>query len=204
MGILSSSVSVTRYRVEGDLVKPVTETVAAALKKNSISEIDERTSETTSGWTSFNHPYQPDFEGSSFVFGPYLVFSLRIDKKNIPPKTIQKYYAIELGKKSAETGRTHMSTHEKKMIKDHVLNVLNLRMPATPNIFDILWNYEESSLWFFSNLKAANEVLESLFSKSFKLSLIRLFPYTTARILAGLSNNELDTLVKLTPARFTG
>jgi len=203
MGILSSSVSLTRYRVEGDLEKPVTETVAVVLKKNSIPEIDERASETTAGWTSFNNPYQPNFEGSSFVFGTYLVFSLRVDKKTIPSKIIQKYYTIEMGKKLAETGRRHMSTHEKKMIKDHVMNVLNFRIPATPNIYDVLWNYEGSSLWFFSNLKAANEELESLFSKSFKLSLIRLFPYTTAQLTAGLSDLELDILAKLTPARFT-
>ncbi len=47
MGLLSSSVSITRYRVEGDLEKPVIETVAAALKKNSISEIDDHVSAQT-------------------------------------------------------------------------------------------------------------------------------------------------------------
>jgi hypothetical protein len=57
MGLLSSSISVTRYRVEGELEKPVIETVTAALKKNSISEIDDHASEITAGWTSFNNPY---------------------------------------------------------------------------------------------------------------------------------------------------
>ena len=203
MGLLSSSVSITRYKVEGALEKPIVETVTAALKKNSISEIDDHASEMSVGWTSFNNPYQPNFEGASFVFGTYLVFSLRIDKKTIPSKIIQKYYTIEMAKKLEATGRRYLSQNEKKMIKDHVVNILSLRVPATPNIYDVLWNYEGASLWFFSNLKAANEELESLFSKSLKLTLIRLFPYTTAQLESGLSDSELDVLTKLTPSKFT-
>lgn len=203
MGLLSSSVSITRYKVKGYLEKPVIETVAAALKQNSISEIDDHASEITTGWTSFNNPYQPNFEGSSFVFGTYLVFSLRIDKKSIPSKIIQKYCTIEMAKKLEATGRRYLSKSEKETIKDHVINVLSLRIPATPNIYDVLWNYEGASLWFFSNLKAANQELESLFSKSLNLTLIRLFPYTTAQLTAELSDSELDVLAKLTPTKFT-
>ncbi|MCK5193949.1 MAG: recombination-associated protein RdgC [Desulfobulbaceae bacterium] len=203
MGLLSSSVSITRYKVKGYLEEPVIETVAAALKQNSISDIDDHASEITAGWTSFNNPYQPNFEGSSFVFGTYLVFSLRIDKKSIPPKIIQKYYTIEMAKKLGATGRKYLSKSEKEMIKDHVVDMLSLRIPATPNIYDVFWNYEGASLWFFSNLKAANEELESLFSKSLKLTLIRLFPYSTAQFGSDLSDSELDVLAKLSPTKFT-
>lgn len=203
MGLLSSSVSITRYRVQGDLEKPVIETVAVALKNNSISEIDNQVSEITAGWTSFTNPYQPNFEGASFVFGTYLVFALRIDKKSMPSKIIQKHYTIEMAKKLKATGRKYLSKNEKKMIKDHVINILSLRIPATPNIYDVLWNYEEGLLWFFSNLKGANEQFESLFSRSLKLSLVRLFPYTTAQLAAGLSPSQLDVLAKLSPTKFT-
>jgi DNA recombination-dependent growth factor C len=192
----------TRYIVQGVPEEPVVETIAAALKKNAISEIDDQASEITVGWTSFNNPYQPDFEGSSFVFGTYLVFSLRIDKKSIPSKIIKKYCAVETAKKLQATGRKYLVKSEKEMIKDQVVNRLSLRIPATPNIYDVLWDVEGRSLWFFSNLKAANEQLVSLFLKSLKLTLIRLFPYTTAQLAAGLSPSELDVLTKLTPTNF--
>jgi len=203
MGLLSSSSSMTRYRVEGELKEPVVETVTAALKKNAISEIDEHAAEITAGWTSFNNPYQPNFEGSSFVFGTYLVFSLRIDKKSISSKVVKKYCAVETAKKLEATGRQYLSKSEKEMIKDHVIDMLSLRIPATPNIYDVLWDVEGRSLWFFSNLKSANEELVSQFLKSLKLTLIRLFPYTTAQLTAGLSHSELDVLAKLTPTSFT-
>ena len=202
MSILSSSVSITRYRVHGKIDSPVIETVGSGLNKNIISEIDDQSSDRTAGWTSFAKPFQPDFSGSSFVYGPYFVFSLRIDKKNIPSKVIKKLYTLEADRRMAVSGRQFLSKSEKKQLKDHVINVLSLRIPATPNVYDMIWNYEEGQLWFFSNLKAANEELETLFSQSFKLALIRIFPYTAADIGCELSDSQRDDLQQLTPTRF--
>ena len=95
-----------------------------------------------------------------------------------------------------------MSKTEKKVIKDHVVNTLCLRIPATPNIYDLVWNYEAGILWFFTSLKAANEELETLFSKSFKLSLIRMFPYTSAILTCDLKDAQKDMLAKLSPTTF--
>ncbi len=202
MRLLSSSVSITRYKVKGEIQGPLIKTVMEGLNKNSIIEIDNESMEKTAGWTSFDNPYLPDFETSSCVIGAHFVFSLRIDKKSIPSKIIKKYYTIEVAKKLAESGREHLSRNEKKDIREHVTNALILRIPATPNIYDIIWNYEESSLWFFSNQKAANEELETLFSKSFRLSLIRLFPYTMAELAAGITDRERDLLSTISRTKF--
>ena len=202
MGILSASVSVTRYQVQGKIKAPVTENITNGLKDNTIAEIDNQISEKSVGWTSFDKPFQPNFEGSSFVYGSYFVFSLRIDKKNITPKVLKKQYTIEAAKRMAESGREYLSKAEKKLIKDHVISGLCLRIPATPNVYDLVWNHEDSSVWFFTNLKAANEELETLFSKSFGLSLIRMFPYTAAELSSGLSNTQRDELQKISLTQF--
>ena len=203
MGLLSSSVSITRYKVQGKLESPVLDTIAGGLTQFAVSEIDEDASDKAVGWTSFRNPYQPDFGGSSFVYGNYMVFALRIDKKSISPKVINKHTAKEMAKRMEKEGRDFLSRNEKKMIKDHVMNVLTLRIPATPNVYDVVWNYEESDLWFFTNLKAANEELETLFSQSFRLTLFRLFPYTMAELTAALSDSERDRLNNLSPSQFS-
>lgn len=202
MGILSSTVSVTRYKVEGTLAQPVLETVGNGLKKNAIAEIDENISEKAVGWTSFHKPYQPDFYGSSFVYGKDLVFSLRIDKKRIPAKVLKKHFMIESARLLAKSGREFLSRNEKSVLKDQIIDRLSLRIPATPDVYDLIWSYEKSSVWFFSSLKAANEELETLFKRSFNLTLIRLFPYTTAELMMGLSDSERDILKDLTPTLF--
>ena len=203
MGILSSSVSITRYQVKGHLAAPIIEKVANGLRKNAISEIDDDVSDKAVGWTSFHNPFGPDFSGSSFVYGNYFVFSLRIDKKSITPKLLKKHFAMESAKHLASSGRQFLSRNEKKVLKDHVIHRLSIRIPATPSIYDAIWNYEESCLWFFSNLKAANEELETLFSRSFQLTLIRLFPYTAVNLTMALSETEKDKLSGLSPTGFT-
>ena len=202
MSILSSSVSITRYKVHGKLIAPIIDNISDGLKSNTISEIDNQISDKAVGWTTFDKPFQPDFDGSSFVYGNYFVFALRIDKKNIAAKVLKKHYTIEVAKRMAESGRDFLSKNEKRLVKEHVISALSLRIPATPNIYDLVWNYENSELWFFSNLKAANEELEDLFSKSFSLSLIRLFPYTAAELSSNLSDSQLDELQKISPTQF--
>lgn len=202
MRILSASTALTRYRVNGKLDQPVYEFIGKALTANSIPEIDESASGKVVGWTCFENPYRPEFAGSSFVYGAYFVFSLRIDRKVLSPKVIQKYIALETEKRLKQSGRDFLSANEKKMIKDHVINLLNLRIPATPNIYDVMWSHDEQTLLFFTTLKTANEELETLFLKSFKLSLIRLFPYTLADLHIGLSDSQKDRLAKISPSEF--
>ena len=203
MGILSSSVSITQYRVEGKLQEPILETVAKGLKKQAIEEIDNESSDKAIGWTCFNDPFNVDFDQSPFIIGTYLVFSMRIDKKTIPSKIVKKHYYLEMKKRLETSGREFLSKTEKKEIKDHVLHVLNMRIPATPNIYDLIWSYESNLLCFFSNLKGPNEELETLFTRSFNLKLIRLFPYTMASLTSSLSDMEKDAVAQFTPTRFT-
>ena len=204
MGLLSSSVSITQYKVEGQLPAPVNAAVLEGLQKNAITDIDNESDDLISGWASFENPYKPEFELAGVSIDTYFVFSLRIDKKSIPSKTLKKHYFLAMAERLAETGRDYLSKNEKSEIREHVKTTLSLRIPATPNVYDIVWNYEEGQLWFFSNLKSANEELETIFSKTFKLTLIRVFPYTMANLLADLAEPEKDRLAKLAPTTFTG
>ncbi len=201
MSLLSSAVSIARYRVNGKLDDPQTETVYLGLRKNMLPDTDDVESSQSAGWTSFQDPFTPSFEGSSFVYGNYFVFSLRIDKKSIPSKLVQKYMAIEIAKKCQASGREFLSKNEKKMIRENVINLLGLRIPATPNIYNVVWNYEASQLWFFSHLKGPNEELETLFKISFGLVLTRIFPFTFAESSPGMSGFDLDLLTTLSPTK---
>jgi len=197
MGLLSTSVSITRYRVDGTIKHPIIDTVGAALKKHAIIDIDDQPLEQIAGWTCMQDPFNPDFEKSRFVVGTYFIFSLRIDKKSVPPKLFQKHWTIESTKALQSLEREFLSKDEKTAIKERVFQKLNRRMPAVPCVYDLLWQYETGELWFFSNLKAANELLETIFFKSFGLSLIRQIPYTLAAFDNTLSAAQRDALGKL-------
>jgi recombination associated protein RdgC len=202
MGLLSNSIGLTRYHVNGALKPPILDTMAQKLKKNIVADIDKEDSEKAVGWTSFQSPYNPNFDDSSFVIGTYFVFSLRIDKKSIPSQVIKKHCLLEENRKLKEEGRDFLSRNEKKIIKESMISVLSQRVPATPNIYDLFWDYEKAIFYFLSNQKNANEELENLFSKTFKLSLVRMFPYSMAELTAKLKPADQDALVRLTPTKF--
>lgn len=197
MGLLSATTSLTRYKVDGKLEDPILDTIAAGLKTNTISDIDDNPSEQAIGWAGFQDPFNTNFDGSSFMIGTYIVFALRVDKKSVPNKMVQKHYAIESAKRLKASGRDFLSANEKRMVKDHVINLLNLKMPSTPNVYDVVWLYEMGELWFFSNLKSANEALETLFIKSFGVNLVRSIPYTMASMHPKMTAQEQDLLQRL-------
>lgn len=199
MGILSPKASITRYHVEGRINTSLTDTVYKGLCKNLIREIDNQAEEISTGWTSFERPYKPNFDGSSFVLGTYFIFSLRVDKKHIPPKIIQKQFNMALTQRLADSGRAYISKNEKDEIKNQIKEALCRRIPAVPNVYDLVWDYEAGKLVFFTNLKTANETLQSLFIRSFKLNLIRLFPYTMADLNPRLKTVQKDRLKEIKP-----
>lgn len=199
MGLLSSTVALTRYRVDGRLDGAVLEKVAEALAANAIVEIDDDPTEKSVGWTSHADPFAPDFGGSSFAVGTYMVFCLRMDRKAIPAKVVRKLVDREVARRLSESGRDGLSRAEKQDIREAVVDRLATRIPATPGLHDVVWNHEAETLWFFSTQKAATEELETLFARSFGLTLIRLFPYTLADHAAGLSPTEKDDLAALSP-----
>ncbi|MFH0996972.1 MAG: recombination-associated protein RdgC [Pseudomonadota bacterium] len=200
MGLLSSNVSITRYQVLGQLTDPLMDNLTRLLTQNAIVEIDDEDMDQSAGWTSFEDPFTPDFTGSTFVMGSQFIFSFRMDKKAIPSKVVNKRYRQTITKRLKESGKEFLARNEKKQIKEDVIHELSLRIPATPNVYEVLWNYEKNSLWFFSTQKTANEAFEIFFTKSFKLNLVRRFPYTAA--LESLTNSEEDMLNRLMPSHF--
>lgn len=202
MQLLSSTLSLTRYWVEGKLAEPVMDTVREGLKNQVIRDIDNDPAAKSIGWTESGRPFAPDFEKAQFMFGTYMVFSLRIDKKSVPAKIVNKHLSMAVARRLAETEQKQLSKTEKRQIKDEVTNRLYTRVPASPNVYDLVWDYEAGALWFFSNLKEANEEIETLFAKSFRLSLIRMFPYTEADLACGLSDKQRDAVKQAGPAAF--
>lgn len=204
MGLLSATQTITRYRVEGTFSENPTEQVRKGLKKQIITDIDNEAQDMAVGWTSFEAPFTPDFDDASFQIDTHYAFGLRIDKKSIPTKVVKQQVAIATAKRLAESDREFLSKNEKSEIKEHVINVLTIRIPPVPNTFDVVWQYEEREIWLFSTQKAANEEFETLFNKSFSgLKLIRLFPYTQADLTLSLSDADRDRLSNLTPEDFT-
>lgn len=203
MGLISSTHAVSRYHIDGQFDDSVTQTILDGLIKHAIPKIESEYDEISAGWTPVESPYNPDFEKFSFQFGTYFLFSLRIDKKSIPAKLVQKYMAIEIEKKKEKSGRDFVSKNEKSEIKEHVTDILMHKIPAVPSIYDVLWNYEDNLVYFYTTQKAANELFETLFLKSFGLKAVRLFPYTIIETRSKFTDTQKEQAQALVPFSFS-
>jgi recombination associated protein RdgC len=203
MGFLSATLSVSRYRIIDKFESEPMAQVRNGLIKHAIPKIENEYEEISAGWTPFESPYLPDFDTFSFVFGTCFLFSLRIDKKSIPAKLVHKQMAIEIEKKKVSSGRDFISKNETSEIKETIMDVLMQKMPAIPNVYDVLWDYEASELFLLTTQKAANEFFETIFFKSFNLKPVRLFPYTLVETKSVFSAAQKDGIMTLTPLHFS-
>ena len=203
MGLISSTHSISRYHIEGNFEGSAAEEVRNNLIAYSIPKLESEFDALSAGWTPFESPYNPDFDKFSIQFGTFFLFSLRVDKKSIPVRLVQKYMALEIEKKMEKSGREFISKNEKTEIKEMVMDLLMHKIPAVPSVYEVLWNYEEQNLYLFTTQKAANELFETLFFKSFKLKPIRLFPYTLVETKSAFSNSDKDRIFSLAPLKYT-
>lgn len=203
MGLLSSTLSLTRYAVQGTLSGGVLDTLDRGLRQHAAVDIDDEPLERSVGWTDLATPYAPTFDRAAVSIGDYLVFALRIDQKSLSAQVVKKRLEQEISRRRAEEpSRPAMSRSEKKHIREAIVQTLYRQIPATPHVYDLVWHYEQGSLWFFSTLKRANEELEALFAKSFHLTLVRLFPYTLAELSSELTETQRDALQRISPTDF--
>lgn len=203
MGLISSSQTIVRYRVDPgpDISQGVMEYIRSGLISNAFPEEKDEHEEIVVGWVPFESPYDPDFEKYSMIFGAEFIFSLRIDKKTVPAKALAEQLSIAFKERLAETGREFLSKSEKSEIREILLEKLLLRVPFVPSMFDVAWNYEERKLSFFSNSRAAIELFETMFLKTFQRKITQVFPYT----LIQMDNpNLLSVLPMAGPLRIGG
>lgn len=202
MSFLASKTSLTRFKVNGDIGDSPIETVKMGLEKYVIRDISNEPDEILAGWTSLKDPYTPKFEDSSFLIGSYFAFCLRIDKKKVAGKVLKAQCKLAENKTLTESGREYLSKKEKKEIKENVKAALLAKVTPVPHVFELVWDTDKSIIWFYSTQKSASEELETLFLKSFNVTLTRLFPYTIAVSDNQLDDDEKNRLGEIKPTNF--
>lgn len=186
MGILSGSVTTTRYKIDGELSG---EAILEGIKKFRFADLDDHETEYSSGWTSAEKNFIPDFDKIFNVSG-YLVFSLRIDKKNIPANVVKKNVVLESDRRLKGSGKDFLTKAEKKEIKEQVAAMIAHKMPLSPEIHDVLVDLNEGTVSIFTGSQSVCDEFETLFSKSFRTRLIRLFPFTMAVHRTGAPDDQ--------------
>ncbi len=193
MGLFTGQLSYLRYRVPGGLPDTLKDFIAQKLKTFAFREIDPGSMiDKSIGWVSAENIASTFFDDLHFARDPYMVFSLRVDVRRIPPLAMKAALLKEELKYREASGKERLTKKDKDMIKDEVWQRLIKKALPCPAVYDVCWNTSSETLLFFSTSKKANEDFVNFFHRSFDVKLTALTPAVLAGVAAEKHNPSFD------------
>jgi recombination associated protein RdgC len=171
MGALKGSVTVRRYVVKG---KPPSDKgrLVKGVRAHVVLPIDPASDvERVHGWAQAEDPEVLDLSSDNIFVGGAMVLALRVDTLRPPAAVVKRLVAEKLRALGRKPGRK-----DKQEAKDLVVKSLRARAFPTMRAYDVVWQMDESRLFFFAHSKGPNELLIDLFSKSFGVELVACGP----------------------------
>ena len=184
MGILSNTVSISHFRVAGDIpVMDLFERVSQRLTKNGFTPIDQGIEELSVGWVNPDDHRSSDFSvPSAFWRDHYLFFTLRQDKRMIPGALLRAYQRVaEEEYLAANPGFRRVPKQKKEEMRESVRTALLARTLPVPSTCDAVWDTRSKVLTLASISAKTVDLFETLFKKTFEgLRLIAVHPFARA------------------------
>jgi hypothetical protein len=204
MGLLKGNFSFAQFHVDGQLPQAFPEFINSRIKTNSFREKVKSTEEKRLGWVSLTDVLDADFQNANYALGDYLIFSLRIDRKLIPPKLMMIKMMEEERRFLAESGGAPLagaggsfpkddipqrgkSRVNKQMaagIKEKVKLELLTRLDPVPSFYDVCWSIGQNKIYFSSLADKVADDFADLFKKTFSLSLRRFLPQDNSLVVS--------------------
>lgn len=186
MGLQKGPLTFSRYRLSADLPEPIGPFIEKQLKTFAFREISTGTEEKSLGWTSLENPLDTHFGSAPYAYGDYLAFTLRIDRKAIPPALL-KIKCLEAERKMSKGGRSKLGKEQREEIKDRLRLELLSQAHPSPSFFDVCWSPAKNRLFFGAlSAKPAHD-FEDLFKRCFQIPLRPLLPWDPEGLEASLS-----------------
>lgn len=184
VGILSNSVSISQFRVAGDIpVVDLFQWVSQRLSKNAFIPIDQGIEELSVGWVTPDDHRSGDFSlPSAFWRDHYLFFTLRQDKRAIPGALLRAYQRVaEEEYLAANPGFRRVPKQKKEELRESVRTAILARTLPVPSTCDAVWDTRSKILTIASISTKTLDLFETLFKKTFEgLRLLAVHPFARA------------------------
>ena len=180
MGLIKGNFSFVRFHVEGRLPAGFLNFVNNRIKSNSFREITTVAQDKCSGWVSLTDVLDSDFTEANYALGDYLIFSLRVDRKKIPPALLKIKIMEEEKRYLAESGKDRINKAAAAGIRDKVHAVLLAKSDPVPSFYDVCWQVSRNTVYFSCLADKVADDFVDLFKKTFSLSLHRVLPWETS------------------------
>ncbi len=165
-----------RFQTEDSLPKNFPAFVDSQIKANAYRQERKSAREKNMGWVSLTDVLDADFKQASYSLGDYLLFSLRIDRKLIPPKLLKLKLLEEERRHLAQSGRERIGKQSAAALKEKIEAEILTRQEAVPSFYDVLWSLGKKTVYFSALADKVADDFTGLFKNTFSLNLKRLLP----------------------------
>jgi len=176
MPILRGSVSFSRYRVEAEERDPREwkKVLSKGLKGRAFEPIDmDGAEERAGGWAELEDSDRTEFDGQSFLYGEYALFTWRLDQLRIPASAVRA--EMERWRKAFEKeNQRPPGRREREEAKAGIRQTLRARTIATTKTFDVSWNLQTSMLQIWAGSRKIADELQAAVEQTFEVTLVPL------------------------------
>jgi len=177
MGLLKGSLTFSRYRVKGELPAEFRPFFDRQIKKYAFRDLTASAEEQAFGWTCLENPLDTAFEGGRYCSGDFFYFSLRLDRKSVPPALLRLKCLEEERKSLKDSGRTRLFREQAREIKERVFLHLLTKAHPVPSFYDVCWSVPGGWLLVGSHADRVFEIFEDLFKITFNARLTACLPW---------------------------
>lgn len=196
MGAFQGALTYRQYRVNEHLPPNWQRRVQDGLISNIAKEIDPRTDvERSIGWCDPHFALAPSLKLDQCLRNEYVIAGMRVDTLTVPKKLLMIYCEREERRAMRELKKEVLTRYERAEIREQVETELRKKVLPSIKSTEMLWNWENGYVRFFSTSKGLNEEFSELFEESFGLTLTPEYAYTLAQDPAlGLDRDLLKQL----------
>jgi hypothetical protein len=200
MGLLKGTLTFSRYRVAGEAPQLTSSGIDENLKRFAFHDRPLSSQEKIMGWTGLENILDSSFAQAQYAIGDYLIFSLRIDRKVIPPslfrvKTLEREKAYR-----EEKGIRKIHRDQREAIRESLRLELQEKMQPVPSFYDLCWSFSTGAVLFCSLSDKVLQDFQDFFKESFQVVLAPLSPWdsryldpqTAARIADAEKQDAVD------------
>ncbi len=190
MGVLSGTMTVRRYRVEGQVPHDVGEALDAWAFRPSA---DPARRTDIEGWVSVHNLLDTGFgDRDTWLYDHYAVFALRIDRKVLPARLVRALLEKRESTWRAEHGRPRVPREVRDGMKEQIEDDLLARSLPRVQVHEVCWDLTAGCLLFHHQGETVNERFRALFHRTFGL---RLRAETPLDLVADAAPELLDALL---------
>jgi recombination associated protein RdgC len=177
VGLLKGAVTFSRFMIIGETPSNFTDFINQRIRQYAFQDLAGKMQEKTMGWTGIQNVLDTDFRHASYAWGDYLLFSLRIDRRMVPPSLL-KVRALEAEMQYIkETGRKKCDKMAREQIREGLRQDLLSQIHPTPSFYEICWSVSKGCLLFTCLSEKVMQDFQDLFKSAFGLAAAPFVPW---------------------------